>query len=189
MSTLARPLLIMFAIGVVVGLVGDAAHVQAGITEYLWDGVPTIGKSAIWFPLVVGSAMAFGGWLGSRFEPQLDRSPRDLLLASALVLGLYCLTTVVADTAPIAANGLCWGIAIAIWLWWDPSVKALIFALLTMVIGPLAEIGMVELGGSRYLPGYDELFGVAAWLMPLYFAVGAILSGAFAALSPRREAA
>jgi hypothetical protein len=176
-------LLLLFAIGCVVGLIGDAAHVQAGITEYLWEGVPSIWKSAIWFPLLVGGAMAGGAWLADRIGRGARHEPRELLIAAALILGLYCLTTLVADASQIAANGLLWGIALAIWLWWDPSPRALAFALLTMLVGPAAEIVMVALGASQYLTPYDGLFGVAEWLMPLYFAVGAVLSGALAALS------
>ncbi len=173
----------LFALGAGIALVGDASHVQAGITEYLWDDVPTIWKSAIWFPLVVGSAVAIGGWLGSRFSlPRSARGRRDALIGAALVLALYCLTTVVADAPSIAANALLWALAIAIWLWWDNSLAALCFAAVAAVIGPAAEIVFVELGASRYLPGHDELFGVAPWLMPLYFATGAILSGIFRAL-------
>lgn len=174
---------LLFLIGVVVALIGDASHVQAGITEYLWDGVPTIWKSAIWFPLLVGSAVAVTGWIGSKLDPPDSvRSRRDALVGAALILALYCLTTVVSGDPSIAANGLLWGLAIAIWLWWDPSLRALGFALAAAAIGPAAEIAMVELGASRYLPGYDDLFGVAPWLIPLYFATGAILSGIFRAL-------
>lgn len=176
-------LALLFAIGAAVGLIGDASHVQAGITEYLWSGVPTIWKSALWFPLVVGGAMAGGAWIASRLGRGAEHDRRDVLIASALILGLYCLTTLVADAPQIAANGLLWGIALAIWLWWDPSPRALAFALITMVVGPAAEIVMVGLGASQYLAPYDGLFGVAPWLMPLYFAVGAVLSGALAALS------
>ncbi len=173
----------LFALGAGIALIGDASHVQAGITEYLWDDVPTIWKSAIWFPLVVGSAVAVTGWLGSRSSlPRSARTRRDALVGAALVLALYCLTTVVADAPSIASNGLLWGLAIAIWLWWDDSIGALCFALAAAVLGPAAEIVFVEAGASHYLPGHDELFGVAAWLAPLYFATGAILSGIFRAL-------
>lgn len=172
----------LFLIGASIALIGDAAHVQAGITEYLWDGVPVIWKSAIWFPLLVGSAIAVTAWIGSRFQLPVRRRDRsDALIGAGLILALYCLTTVVAGAPSIAANGLCWGIAVAIWLWWDDSPGALVFALIATLVGPLAEIVMVELGASRYTEAYDGLFGVAPWLMPLYFATGAVLSGIFRA--------
>lgn len=156
---------------------------QAGITEYLWDGVPTVFKSALWFPFMVGGAISIGAFALSRLElARRVRDRRDALIAAGLILALYCLTTLVATSAPIAANGLCWGIAVAIWLWWDDSAPALVCALLTMVVGPTAEIVMVALGASQYLPPWDGLFGVAFWLLPLYFATGAVLSGFFHAL-------
>lgn len=177
-ATLAQ----LFLIGAGIALVGDAAHVQAGITEYLWDGVPEIWKSAVWFPLLVGSAIAGTAWIGSLFSlPRSSRNRRDALIGAGLILALYCLTTVVADAAPIAANGLCWGLAVAIWLWWDDSPGALAFAVVATFVGPLAEIIMVLLGASQYTDGHDALFGVAPWLMPLYFATGAVLSGIFRA--------
>jgi hypothetical protein len=47
------------AIGFAVSLLGDACHVTSGTTRYLWDGVPELFHSAIWFPFVVA-----GGVLG-----------------------------------------------------------------------------------------------------------------------------
>lgn len=172
----------LFALGAAIALVGDAAHVQAGITEYLWD-IPAIWKSAVWFPFMVGGAIVIGGWLGLQIgSPRRQHDHRDALIAAVLLLGLYCLTTVVSGQPQIAANGLCWAVAIVIWLWWDDTPRALAFALAAMVLGPAVEIAVVQLGASRYLPAYDELFGVASWLMPLYFAAGAVASGIWRAL-------
>lgn len=174
---------VLFVAGAAIALAGDAAHVQAGITEYLWDGVPTIWKSALWFPILVGGAVAAGGWIGSRFDlPRSDRRRTDVVIGMASVLGLYFVTTLVADAPQIAANGICWAVAIVIWLWWDPSRPAFFAALAAMILGPIAEIMMIELGASRYLPGHDQLLGAAPWLLPLYFAAGAVLSGSFRAL-------
>ncbi|MFT4049156.1 MAG: hypothetical protein QM648_04870 [Solirubrobacterales bacterium] len=180
---MSRRLAELFLIGVVIALIGDAGHVQSGITEYLWD-LPAIWKSAIWFPFLVGGGVAFGGWLGGRLGlARRAHDRRDAYIAAALVLGLYCLTSLVADAAQIPANAICWAVAVAIWLWWDASPPAFCFALAVMVIGPVAEIVMVELGASRYLPGHDQLLGVAPWLLPLYFATGAVLSGLWDALA------
>lgn len=174
---------VLFLLGVVIALLGDAGHVDAGITEYLWDSVPAVWKSAAWFPVLVGSAVAVGGYIGSRFElPRAARDRRDAAVGAVLILGLYFLTTILADSPQLAANGLLWAAAIVIWLWWDASLGAFTFAVAASILGPLAEILMVELGASRYLPGHDELLGVAPWLVPLYFATGAVLSGIFRAL-------
>lgn len=176
-------LVAVFVVGVCIGLVGDAAHVQAQITEYLWDGVPTVWKSALWFPFFVGIAITFGAWLAARiYSSPFRHDWRDALTGAAIILAIYCLTTVLADAPTIAVNALCWAIAVIAWLWWDASPGAFAFGVVTMVVGPAAEIMMVELGASRYLPGYDQLFGVGPWLLPLYFATGAILSGMLRAL-------
>lgn len=176
-------LALLFVVGAAIALAGDAAHVQAGITEYRWDGIPTVWKSALWFPILVGGAVAGGAWIGSQFDlPRSDRRRKDAVAAMALVLGLYFLTTLVADAPQIAANGICWTAAIVIWIWWDSSRPALVGALAATIIGPMAEIVMVEFGASRYLPGHDQLLGVAPWLLALYFAAGAVISGIFRAL-------
>lgn len=185
----ARTFFTLFLLGVLIALVGDAGHVDSGITEYLWDGLPTIWKSALWFPLLVGTAVATTAWIGSLVgSPAPGRDRRDALVGAALVLALYCLTSVVADDSGVVANGICWALAVAIWLWWDASAKALAFAVAATFIGPAAEIVMVELGASQYLPGHDQLLGVAPWLMPLYFAVGAVLSGIWTALETPQAA-
>jgi hypothetical protein len=78
-------------------------------------------------------------------------------------------------------------IAVAIWSWWDPSLGAFAIALFAAVLGPLAEIVLVELGPAGYAD--DALFGVAPWLPCLYFGAGAVASGLWAAVSPRQTAA
>jgi hypothetical protein len=54
------------ALGFAVGLAGDACHVASGTTRYEWDGVPTIWRSAIWFPLLVAGAVVLAAWLAHR---------------------------------------------------------------------------------------------------------------------------
>jgi hypothetical protein len=53
---------------------------------------------------------------------------------------------------------------------------ALVCAALAAVLGPVAEIVLVELDAARYGLSADGLFGVAVWLVPLYFAFGAVVS-------------
>lgn len=36
---------------------GDAGHVASGTTRYLWDDVPTIWRSAVWFPVLVSGGV------------------------------------------------------------------------------------------------------------------------------------
>jgi hypothetical protein len=53
-------------------------------------------------------------------------------------------------------------------------------ALAGAVLGPAAEIVLVELGAASYAD--DALFGVAPWLPCLYFGAGAVASGLWAAV-------
>ena len=54
-------------------------------------------------------------------------------------------------------------------------------------VGPVVEIGIAAAGQFRYVPGSDGLFGVAPWLVPLYFAFGVVaaLIGEIAATARR----
>src|SRR3954447_15511074 len=97
MSPRATALTIV-VLGATIGLAGDACHVASGTTRYLWDGVPTIWKSAIWFPpLVAGGVLALAD-MGRRLTPRMpatiERTSRDVLPAAAAVLALYALTAV-----------------------------------------------------------------------------------------------
>src|SRR3954470_14543846 len=84
------------ALGFAVGLAGDACHVASGTTRYEWDGVPTIWRSAIWFPLLVAGAVLAASWLAERESPRLppinQRTRGDVIAGAAAVLGLYALT-------------------------------------------------------------------------------------------------
>src|SRR3954449_10253611 len=83
-------------LGLFVSLAGDACHVASGTTRYLWDGVPTIWKSAIWFPPLVAAGVLALSDMGRRITPRmpaaLERTSRDVLPAAAAVLALYALT-------------------------------------------------------------------------------------------------
>ena len=70
-----------------------------------------------------------------------------------------------------------------IWSWWDPSPGTLALAVAAAVLGPLAEILIVEIGAASYTPGSDGLGGVAPWLPCLYFAAGAVAAGLWAAIA------
>ena len=109
------------------------------------------------------------------------RSRADVATGAALVLALYALTAVVHDEPATVSVVLCGAVAVAIWSWWDPSPGAFAVALSAAVLGPLAEIVLVELGAASYAD--DSLFGVAPWLPCLYFGAGAVASGLWAAVS------
>lgn len=177
----------VFAIGFLVGLAGDASHVASGTTHYEWSGVPVLWKSAIWFPFMVAGAVLAGAWLAERAGmPRVRQRTRvDAVLGAAAVLALYALTASLRGQPATVSVVLTGAIAVVIWLWWDPSPRALVVALGAAVAGPLAEIAIVELGAASYAPDADGLLGVAAWLPCLYFAAGAVASGLWAALEAR----
>jgi hypothetical protein len=175
----------IFAIGFVASLLGDACHVASGTTAYDWDGVPAIWRSAIWFPFVVGGAV-LGAALGGRrlgLPAARSRTRIDALVGIAAVVALYALTAALRHQPLTVSMVLCWAIAVAIWAWWDPSPGSLAVAAGAAVLGPLAEVLIVEFGASHYAADADGLWGVAPWLTCLYFAAGAVGSGLWRVIS------
>jgi hypothetical protein len=179
-------------LGAAVALAGDACHVASGTTHYEWDGVPSIWRSAIWFPVLVsGGVLALaltGRELTARFPPARVRTRADVLPAAAAVLALYALTAVVHDQPDTVAVVLTGAIAVLIWGVWDPSPGAALGGAIAAVAGPLAEIGIVALGAAEYGPDADQLAGVAPWLPCLYFAAGAVAFRLWDAISVRTAA-
>lgn len=183
---------IVFLIGALTSLCGDACHIASGTTRYLGDGVPMVWRSAVWFPLVVGVSIVGAAASGRRSGlPHRHRTLADLVLAVGAVLAFYALTAMLRGQPTVVAVTLCASIAVAIWAWWDPSPEALAVAAGASVLGPVGEIGLVRAGLVSYAPGSDGLMGVAPWLPCLYFAAGAVASGLWkvvggAAVSPGR---
>jgi len=187
-----RPALICFLLGAGIALAGDATHVASGTTRYEWEGVPTVWKSAIWFPFAVGAAVAAAAYAADRFgpRPQKLHSLAEVVLAAALVLVLYALTAAMRGQPMTVTMVLTAAVAVAIAMWWDPSPRALTTATAAAVLGPLAEAAIVAAGAASYAPDADGLLGVAPWLPCLYFAAGAVASGLYPALTgaPRTRA-
>lgn len=175
---------IVFAIGFVTSLLGDAGHVASGTTEYLWDDVPAIWRSAVWFPFAVAGAILLIAYIGRRVGlPETNQRTRgDVALGVAAVLGLYALTSVLHDQPTTVAVIACSSIAALIVLWWDPSPGAFALAIAAAIIGPVAEMLVMEIGAARYLPGSDGLVNVSPMLPPLYFAAGGVASGMWRAI-------
>ncbi len=176
---------VVFAIGFVVALCGDATHVAAGTTVYEWDDVPEIWNSAIWFPFAVASAVLAAAWISERMglPAAHTRNRADLVMGAAAVLALYGLTAALKGQPETVSVVLTGALAVLIWSWWDPSPGALLTATVAAVLGPLGEIGIVELGAAEYTPTEDGLAGVAPWLPCLYFAAGAVASRMWAAVA------
>src|SRR3954470_5557633 len=110
------------ALGFGVGLAGDACHVASGTTHYEWDGVPTIWKSAIWFPLLVAGAVLAAAWLSERARtPAVKRRGRaDVVAGAGAVLALYATTAALRHQPDTVSVVLTAALAAAIWSWWDP---------------------------------------------------------------------
>lgn len=165
-------------LGAVVSLAGDACHVASHTTRYTWDGVPTIWRSALWFPVLVAGGVLALADLGRRLSPRLPalraRARVDVVPAAAAVLGLYALTAALRGQPVTVSVVLTAALAVLIWATWDPSLGALLGGVIAAIVGPLVEIAIVALGAAEYTPGSDQLAGVAAWLPALYFAAGAV---------------
>jgi len=174
----------ILALALIVGLAGDACHVAAGTTTYEWDGVPTVWRSAIWFPVALAGSVLAAAWLSERAgTPAVrTRTRADAVVGAAVVLALYAVTALLNDTPATVSVVLVGAIAVAVWAWWDPSPGALAVALAASVLGPLAEVAVVSLGASAYGEQVDGLGGVAPWLPWLYFAAGAVAARLWPAL-------
>ncbi|MGH3459777.1 hypothetical protein [Aeromicrobium sp.] len=177
--------LAVFLLGFGIGLAGDACHVASGTTVYDWTGVPTIWKSEIWFPFVVGLAVLAAAEVGHRAGlPKRARGVNDVVIGASVVLALYALTAALRGQPTTVSVVLCAAIAVAVWAWWDPSAGAFGIAAAAAVLGPVAEMFV-----ANYASDSDGLFGVAPWLPCLYFAAGAVASGVLGALTGTRAAA
>jgi hypothetical protein len=176
--------LVIFAIGFVVSLAGDATHVASGTTRYEWEGVPVLWRSAVWFPFAVGGAVLAAAWAAERFAPPALRlrGRTDAALGAAMVLALYALTAALRGEPSTVSVVLTGALAVGVWAWWDPSPRAFAVGAVAAVAGPLAEAAIVAAGAASYAPDADGLLGVAAWLPCLYFAAGAVASGLWAAI-------
>jgi hypothetical protein len=180
----ARIALALFAIGAVGGLIGDAAHVQTGATTYLSDAFPFVWESAIWFPVAVGIATVATGLVRVTLAP-VEPIPgietdgdrlREAAMGIAAVLAIYAVTAIVSDEPEGPATTLTVMLAVLCTARFASGPAALVCAASAAVLGPVAEIVLVELDAARYGVSADGLFGVAVWLVPLYFAFGAVVS-------------
>jgi hypothetical protein len=175
-------------IGVAGGLVGDAAHVDAGTTRYLDDSLPFVWNSALWFPILVGLATAAAGELRLRLgPPRPGFDPRAGIAAIAAVLAIYAITALVYDEPQGPATILVAALAVLVACWLGGGTPALVCGVAAAVVGPLAEIAIVELDLAEYASAADDLAGVALWLPALYFAFGFVAARLGELLVARRS--
>ena len=174
----------LFVIGALGGLAGDACHVYSGTTEYLKDDLPFIWKSQFWFPIAVGLATVSVGELRLRLAPARPGDLWEAVAAIAAVIAIYATTAAVTDEATGTATVLTWALAFLVLARFGDGRPALICATLAAILGPAAEVVLIETDVSAYSPAADGLFGVAEWLPALYFAFG-VVAARLAELLPR----
>lgn len=171
--------------GATIAPVGDHYHVATGVTEYLTGFGPVwLGNSPLWFMLLVASFMAwlavFQGYLQAPYDARgsIPRPKLRVMLSPLLVLGLYLTTSFYPAREGGGLELLMVAAAIGMFIVFDRTEIGLAVGIVVALVATGFEIMLVKLGVFRYLPQSDELFGVAPWLLPLYFsasvAVGAV---------------
>ena len=168
---------VLFAIGAAGGLIGDAGHVQAGTTTYLDDSLPFVWESALWFPLLVGLGTAALAEIRLRLGPA--RPGLDLRAGAggiAAVIGIYALTAAAYEGPELPVIVLVGALAVLVAACLADGPPALLCGLLAAALGPVIEIVAIETELASYDEAADGLFGVAPWLVPLYFAFGVVVA-------------
>lgn len=166
--------LVLFVLGAAAALIGDHSHVATGTTVYHVDAVPFVWSSPFWFPLLVGAATVTLAELRLHLPaPRARVTARQALGGVATVVGTY-VTTALVHTAPaVPVTALVCAAAVVTWCVLGDGAGAACGAVIAL-IGPAVEIALVHLGVFAYHPDSDALFGVAPFLVPLYFAFGVV---------------
>ena len=177
MRLTAPELAVLFAIGAAGGLVGDAGHVQAGTTTYIDDSLPSIWESALWFPILVGLGTAGLAEIRLRLgPPRAGFDVRAGIGGIAAVIGIYALTAIVYGSPELPVIVLIATLAAIVAALLADGPPALACGLIAAMAGPVIEIVAIEADLARYHEAADGLFGVAPWLVPLYFAFGVVVA-------------
>ncbi|RAU99495.1 diacylglycerol-binding protein [Mycolicibacter senuensis] len=168
--------LLLFAVGAAAGLVGDHSHVVTGTTEYLPPSraVPFVWSSPIWFTVMVGAGTVILAELRLHLPAvRTEVTVRQGVAGVAAVLGSYVMTAI-AHTAPqVPITTLICAFAVLTYCALGDR-PAMVCGVLAAVCGPAIEIAIAAAGQFRYATDSDALFGVAPWLVPLYFAFGIV---------------
>ena len=168
----------VFALGFAVSLIGDAGHVSSGMTRYAWPGVPSLWYSAVWFPFVVAGSILVVARIGRGLGlPGRARTRTQAALGVAAVLVLYSMTAAFYGQPDPVTVPLTVAAGVGIWAFWDPTRRTFLLALACACVGPLAEIGFVQLGAVEYGEQARALWGVSPMLPGLYFAAATVASG------------
>lgn len=169
-----RVAVVFFVLGGAAALIGDHSHVVTGTTEYLSHSVPFVWSSPFWFPVLVGAAaMALAELRLHLPAPRGGMTVRQGLAGVAAVIGTYVVTALVHAAPAVPSIALICVLATITWCALGDRYGALC-GVLVAVGGPVVEAVISNAGVFRYADSCDGLFGVAPWLVPLYFAFGVV---------------
>jgi len=91
----------------------------------------------------------------------------------AAVLGSYVVTAMLHTAPAVPITTLICAFAVLTFCALGDG-PAIVCGVLAAVCGPAIEIAIAAAGQFRYAEDSDALFGVAPWLIPLYFAFGVV---------------
>ncbi|MGB0875850.1 MAG: hypothetical protein ACPGXI_02200 [Mycobacterium sp.] len=120
-------------------------------------------------------------------KPRTTVTVRQGIAGVAAVVGMYVTTALMHGAPVVPATTLICVAAIITWCALGDGPGALCGAI-AAVVGPVAEIGLLEMGVFAYNPGSDSLIGVGPFLVPLYFAFGVVVALLGELLAARRGA-
>lgn len=167
---------LLFLLGAGASLIGDHSHVITGTTQYFTQAVPFVWSSPFWFPLMVGAAAVCLAGIRLRLpDPRTTVTTRQALAGVAAVIGMYVTTALVHSAPAVPVTTLLVALAVITWCALG-DVPAIVCGVLAAVVGPLVEIALAKAGVFAYSADCDGLFGVAPWLVPLYFAFGVVVA-------------
>lgn len=172
-----KKVLIIFAVGFILGPIGDYSHVMTQTTAYPGGDGPYFFGLPFWVPFLFGCAAlavglshpAFDKRIGPRQDRPGTKSIGRVMGGLLIFLGAYCLSGFLPVDKGLHNDLLLALIAIATWAILDWTWQGIVLGTLTAIAGTLTEIILVHLKIFSYLPGRNNLFGVASWLPWLYF--------------------
>ncbi|NDJ90720.1 hypothetical protein GWR20_16425 [Mycolicibacter kumamotonensis] len=168
--------LVLFVVGAAAGLIGDHSHVVTGTTEYLppAHAAPFIWSSPLWFAVMVGAGTTILAELRLHLPAvRTGVTVRQGVAGIAAVLGSYVVTAMLHTAPAVPITTLICAFAVLTFCALGDG-PAIVCGVLAAVCGPAIEIAIAAAGHFRYAEDSDALFGVAPWLIPLYFAFGVV---------------
>lgn len=166
---------ILLLVGATIGTLLDGAHTHTNTIQY---ASPVFWLAAWWTPLVFANGSLMTGlsrplaekiWHKAFLKP----SWREVIACN----GLFYLAYILSGYLPwsvVVKTGVLIFIWILMWVVFDRTFLGLGLSVLTAVIGPLFERGLVELELFWYVE--PNFFGVTSWL-PVLYAIAALGSG------------